>query len=36
VLVPFRDVVVEVVFLDGGSAKARADFPGMLRSVRVG
>ena len=27
---------VEVVFLDGGSAKARADFPGMLRSLRAG
>jgi membrane protease YdiL (CAAX protease family) len=36
VLLPARAEVVEVVFLDGGSAKARADFPGILRSLRAG
>lgn len=36
VLLPTADDVVEIVFVDAGSAKARADFPDMLRSLRVG
>jgi membrane protease YdiL (CAAX protease family) len=36
VLLPLPDEVVTVVFLSGGSAKARADFPRMLDTLEVG
>jgi len=35
VLLTTSDAVVEIEFVDGGNAKARADFDGMLQTLSV-
>jgi hypothetical protein len=35
VYLPRPGAIVEVVFMSGGSLKARSDFPGMVESLRV-